>query len=226
VPDNNGGIDVVGIDDTSCENSAWATANGYAIPSADQTGNCYILDRVEDFHTSNLNAAGGPAWKLNQIAVNDCVTCSLSNGVNIFAYLDDAFRDTNGNLHILTSLSNGSNPDVQTVLSAGTVTSTANLPGGYCDGPHMKMAQDDTGRIWLVSNCNSNAIYSWYATDSAGLTFGSEQTITTTHSLDGYGFQYLATPRAGVAQDQGGLDLVVPYNNFTGLLHLRIKLAQ
>jgi hypothetical protein len=226
MPDNKGGIDVAGVTDTSCENAAWAAANGYTIPSADQTGSCYIVDRVEDWHTSNLNAAGGPSWTTTQVAVNDCTSCTLSNGINEFAELDDAYRDTSGNVHLLTSLTSGSNPDVHTILSNGTITHTASLPHGYCDAPHMKITQDYSGRFWLFSNCNGNTIYSWYATDSNGLTLSALQPITTTHTLDGYGVEYLATSRSGDTQNQTYLDMVVPYNNFTGLLHFRLKLSQ
>jgi hypothetical protein len=94
----------------------------------------------------------------------------------------------------------------------------------------MRIIQDYSGRFWLFSNCNSNQIYSWHSgpptTDPYGLSLGPEQTITTTHVLDGYPYLYLAAPRAGLPQNQKYLDLVAPYNNYTGLLHFRIKLDQ
>jgi hypothetical protein len=232
LPDGRGGIDVIGVSDVSCENSAWAGAYGYTISSADQTGDCYILDRVEDWHTSNLNASGGPTWTMTEIAsYTNTTACPLTNGVNIMLSLDDAYRDTDGNIHVLTSpCASAGATDTHYVLSGGSVTTSAPLPVGYCDAPHMRIIQDYSGRFWLFSNCNSNQIYSWHSglptTDPYGLSLGPEQTITTTHVLDGYPYLYLAAPRAGLPQNQKYLDLVAPYNNYTGLLHFRIKLDQ
>ena len=84
-----GAFDVIATRDVSCNNAAFDAQYGYGSAA----GGGYVLDAVQDWHTNNINARGGPQWTITPIAHDYTNTCGGGFvSENEFAEMPTAIR--------------------------------------------------------------------------------------------------------------------------------------
>jgi len=233
LPDNHGGIDIVGTRDVSCGNTAFTSANGYSnIPGG------FVVDQVADWHTDNLNATGGASWSVNRISQNtkasptpgapvgDCRSGGTVNNVaNVTGndVANDAYRDSSGVVHVLYTLgTGGSSVTDHAVLSHnGSVAKTVTIPGGHCDNDG-RIAQDSTGRFYVLTFCSATQFYVFPGDAIDGTTLQSPTTLSLAQTPINY-FN-LARPQGGTSPADF-LDMVYAANSGTKIQYVRVRLA-
>jgi hypothetical protein len=252
LPDNNGGVDIVSTSAVACDN----TVSGYnsaslgftantaisnpAYTTAGTQGNTdYMLDRVYDWHTDNLNAPGGPLWTTHLVSswtrANGGADCQPgTTGILLNDLAQDAYRDTYGTVHVMYDVCQsggtcGAAVSHHAILTAnGAVSSDTLEPtSGYCDS-HARITQDATGRFFFTAGCGkSYAVFPADTTNGNTLSNGGTPTQTTlNNSPSGSSgtWTFMAIPRDGTALNQTYLDLWYPSNSGANLNYARINL--
>ncbi len=210
LPNETGGLDIVGTSGVT-----WGDL-GYTQPPSTTFG--YVNDRVHYWHTDNL--ASQP-FKEVEVAFNPQPAGSNAY-VYIFAY--DAYRDTQGRVHIMYSMqgpSTGQNiVGHHAILENGAIVKDVTLQNVWCPDT-ARIIQDTTGQFDLITKCGTS-IYVWPADSVDGTQLGSPTTLDvsqyppSSHLL-------LATPRGG-SPVADYVDGVYPANNDGELVYFRIRL--
>jgi hypothetical protein len=220
LPGARGAFDAIATRDVSCNNTALASQYGYT--SAPAGG--YVLDSVQDWHTDNINARGGPTWKMTSIAHDYTSTCGRSF-VNVNEFAEDAYRDTHGNVHVMYFDAVAGIRGYHAVLGAPTKARTlvkrVALPRNYCAN-EARITQDSTGRFYVISECNGRSLYVWPAGRKDGTSLGRRFNLTLSRPISGWDY-FAARGRSSASQNN--LDMVYPTNSATGLAYARIRLA-
>lgn len=236
LPDNNGGIDIVMSNDVSCANTSFTNNAALSNPAYATQSSGYMYDRVYDWHTSDLNASGGPSWTVNQMSkltrADGGVDC-VANTWHRNDFAQYAFRDVYGFVHVMsTECQSGGTctpftAEHEVLNGDGVVDATNTITAGCAD--HAMMVEDNTGRFYVVSYCTSRTVYIRPADTTNGTTIQSTTTLKMPHGTSGN--TWIARPQGGTFWNQKYMDYAYPWGGTgqgegTSIDWIRINLAR
>jgi hypothetical protein len=210
------------LDIAATLNGHWSDF-GYTQPSV-AGGFDYIYKLLREWHTPNVTTTAPAYTNIKEVF--------QTNGGYVNVFQNDAYKDTQGRVHVLytyqdastgaTATGTGSYRGYQALFDQnGTLLNNVPLTGMYYVNQAREM-QDTTGAYWMMTTGNNHDL----EVAQAGASDGTSPGPYTTLSLGGYnpsGPSFLAVPRNGsVLQDF--LDGVFPINNGAGWVYFRVRL--
>jgi hypothetical protein len=234
LPGAHGALDIVSTDDVSCRNTSF-TANRAISNPPYTTSDGYMQDRVYDWHTADVNARGGPRWRVNRVSKwtrADPHSYNCGSGIYKNAFASDAFRDRHGRVHVIYALGTqraGHHAILNRNGSVRTdVSGKGRFPAGYCDNT-ARISQDYSGRFYLFMNCG-RSLYVWPAKlhPADGVRLLRQRPVTLTNAFRGppYFYYYFAEPSAGTPTDRSYLDMLYPTDSGASIVYSRVSLTR